>query len=553
MHLPLFRFHPAVPVIALLLLLLLPCLPAFAFDRIALHAPFDDKPPFSNIGTGGAAVGEPITIGANLSAIVTQITPGENVLRLDRTGTSTAATRVTFGLIDDMEATSTAGNGFVRIRLTLIPSALDDYSVMVRESDGSTQNFLHLLLQSDGDIRANDAAGNIPVNPLTYAAGDTLAIEVVFDMDAGTHSLSVNGDALYSGRAHGITARGIGRVLVGFGSPNNGAPIDLDEVWVEVEDTLPESILEARFDDRPLGPIGTGGAQAGEPDTINSHLTAVVVPLGGGNRALRVDGTVGAGVSQPMKFTPLSHIEIEHGRVEISARIRFDELDHYSIYVRESDTSAFQFLSLNLNPAGEIFALTQNGSLGFIGNYAADVFQLLSMSFDLDAGMVQVRLDDAVLLDYTPFGVTDRGIGAVHFSIPHSTVTGSRFLLDDLFIDTDLAYQVPAALAFTQQPGNTAPGTPIAPTVRVGVLNVFDDVVPDGTQVTLGINTGPAATLAGNLAATVAGEAQFPALSVDTVGSFTLRAVAGRAEWAISDEFQSAVPPTPEIFASGFE
>lgn len=221
--------------------------------------------------------------------------------------------------------------------------------------------------------------------------------------------------------------------------------------------------------------------------------------------------------------------------------------------MRESDSSAFQFLNLNLNPAGEIYAVTQNGTLGFIGNYTEDVFHLLSMSFDLDAGMVQVQLDDAVLLDYTPFGVTDRGIGAVHFSIPHSTQTGSRFLLDHVFIDTDMAYQIPAALAFMQQPGNTVPGTPIAPSVRVGVVNVFDEVVPDGTQVTLGINTGPPTTLTGHLATTVAGEAVFPNLTVANVGTFTLRAMAGRAPWAISGSFEIAAPLAPVIFGNGFE
>ena len=117
----------------------------------------------------------------------------------------------------------------------------------------------------------------------------------------------------------------------------------------------------------------------------------------------------------------------------------------------------------------------------------------------------------------------------------------------DLFIDTDEAFRVPVALAFVQQPGDTVQATPIAPAVRVGALNVFEELVPDGTEVTLDIESGPPATIDGNVAATVGGEASFPDLAVDGVGVFSLRATSGLAATAVSDTFESTLPPPPIV------
>ncbi len=401
------------------------------FGPSVLVAHFDDKTNGAPIGTGGAALGEPVHVPSNLSAIVTQISPGDQVLRLTRTSGTTSA-RARFELLDGMEVTE----GVVRIRLTL--SSLGPYSVLVRESGGSTQSFLTLSLTSAGFF-ANDAAGAIPTNPLSLQAGEPHRLELRFDMDAGTHQTTVNGQVLYTDRAHGITARGIGRVIVGHDANNYTHGIDLDSVRVMLDGPLPDRILDAHFDEHPLGPIGVGGAEVGEPVFIGQTLTADVVEAGGvGNRALEVEGHSGEESVQAMWWEALDGFEVETGVVEISARIRFDVLDRYVVLVRESSGSVPPFLSLNLDSLGNITATTAGGS-GAIGTYAAGVPYRLRLGFDMDAGTVEVALNDDILLPPTPHGVTDHGVGRFIIGANGLSQTGSQFLLDDLVIDTDAA------------------------------------------------------------------------------------------------------------------
>lgn len=401
------------------------------FGPSVLVAHFDDKTNGAPIGTGGAALGEPVHVPSNLSAIVTQISPGDQVLRLTRTSGTTSA-RARFELLDGMEVTE----GVVRIRLTL--SSLGPYSVLVRESGGATQSFLTLSLTSAGFF-ANDAAGAIPTNPLSLQAGEPHRLELRFDMDAGTHQTTVNGQVLYTDRAHGITARGIGRVIVGHDANNYTHGIDLDSVRVMLDGPLPDRILDAHFDEHPLGPIGVGGAEVGEPVFIGQTLTADVVAVGGvGNRALEVEGHSGEESVQAMWWEARDGFEVETGVVEISARIRFDVLDRYVVLVRESSGSVDPFLRLNLDTLGNITATTAGGS-GAIGTYAAGVPYRLRLGFDMDAGTVEVALNDDILLPPTPHGVTDHGVGRFIIGANGLSQTGSQFLLDDLVIDTDAA------------------------------------------------------------------------------------------------------------------
>lgn len=190
-----------------------------------LDVTLEDKTPGQPIGTGGAAANEPAAIGALIATVQTDPT-GNHVLRVDNDLSSTSARRLRFDLLDNVEIT----RGVLVINATLKPAGRDRYSILLRESDGSSRNFAQLNLSDQGGIAAGDAAGTIAVAPFSYAAGDTLRFELTFDLDAGTHSARVNGTALYADRAHGIVDRGIGRLLIGYQSNPIAHPFDLDDV-----------------------------------------------------------------------------------------------------------------------------------------------------------------------------------------------------------------------------------------------------------------------------------------------------------------------------------
>lgn len=204
-------------------------------ERVVLFAGFDDKTPGQPIGTGGAAVGEPIQVPLSqvLEAQVVQAGGDNNALRLTRLS-MTGGVYVRFQFLDNIEIR----RGVVTISLELRPRARSSHAVVIREAQSSTGIFLTLVLGADGSISARDAAsgGNYhAVAEDAYDAGETIEITLQFDMDARTGSawVSTLRDPLYLDRAHGVAAaRGVGSVLIGFPVGGNEEPFQVDNLIV---------------------------------------------------------------------------------------------------------------------------------------------------------------------------------------------------------------------------------------------------------------------------------------------------------------------------------
>lgn len=203
---------------------------------VLLDAHFNDKTPGEAIGTGGAALGEPYAVPEYLMATVVEIPGLDNALEVERIpGGYNTARMVTFQFIDNVEITS----GVVDISVVFTASALGSYQLQVREAFTSTKGFVNIRLSDDGRIRAYDAANQaILIQTRTYAAGVPVTLRLQFDMDAGTHSAWVDDEALYQNISHGITDRGVGKVMIGFPYATNYSPFLMDDLFVlhEYED-----------------------------------------------------------------------------------------------------------------------------------------------------------------------------------------------------------------------------------------------------------------------------------------------------------------------------
>jgi hypothetical protein len=123
-----------------------------------------------------------------------------------------------------------------------------------------------------------------------------------------------------------------------------------------------------------------------------------------------------------------------------------------------------------------------------------------------------------------------------------STVPGPEPAETD---DFDIIDDDPAALVFELQPTDTPRNQAIAPAVVVRVVNSSGDFLPEDntTEVAITRAAGPGgATLSGGGPTVVnGGEAVFPGLSIDTMGSgFELEAVdtGGQLDEAVSDPFE---------------
>lgn len=514
-----------------------------------LAADFDNRVPGATLGAGGAAVGEPSDLSA-LDGVIVQASPGDNFLRVSNNTGNTSGRSLRWDFLNDAEITE----GKVRIQFSMTPSALDRYSFGVRENGGSSRTFLGVTFSTSGTFSATDAAGVITVTNNSFSAGVELAVVIDFDMDAGTSQMTVNGLPVFSGRTHGIVDRGVGRVLTGYSSSHNATTFDLDDFLVEADVPLP-LVLDADFQDQPLGQaIGTGGAALGQPLSLSPGLLTEVVDDGMGNQGLRLQNPA-TGDARLARWEFLDRLEVTSGIVAFDVDVQFAIRDSYQINVRESVGSGSSFATVRFLPTGGISISDANGVAPPppTGYFAGQLYRL-RLIFDLDAATYSVLLDDTALLTDRAYGVsTGRGIGSIGLGFLSSATTSAALIMDDLQVGAADAPILPSQLAFLVEPTSGLINRPLEPAPEVGVVTVFDQVVPDGTMVEVAIASGPpGGNLTGTLEPTVAGTARFDNLRANLPGTYRLQARSGRATQTSLVDITIVVPPD-SIFGNGFE
>ncbi len=513
-----------------------------------LDANFNNRIPGDILGEGGAQVGEPSDISA-LDGVIVQQSPGDNFLRVSNNTGFTDGRSLRWDLLNDAEITT----GTVAFKFQFTPSALDRYSLGVRESGGSSRTFLAVTFSSNGTFSATDAAGVISVTNATYAANAELAVVMEFDMDARTSQMTVNGLPVFSGRSHGIVDRGVGRVLTGYNSGHGASPFDLDELTVDAPGPLP-LVLDANFDDKTVGqPIGTGGAQVGEPTAITTGLQTEVVENGVGNRGLRLRNA-GAGTAQSVRFQFLDNLEVDSGVIAFDFDVRFAIRDFYQFLVRERNTSSSNFASLRFFNDGTLALTDADGGVSLPPiSYNAGQLYRLRFIFDTDADTYSVLLDNTELVVDRAHTVSSRDVGAIAIGVLGNATAAAELTIDALQVGAEDAPLLPSELVFLVEPSVGLVGQPLSPALEVGVVNVFDGPVPDGIEVVVGIESGPGgATLNGAMEPVVAGTARFDSLRADTPGNYQLRARAGTSTRS-SLENISVLAPNDPIFRNGFD
>jgi hypothetical protein len=516
---------------------------------VQLQADFNHRTPGEALGAGGAALGEPSDLSA-LEGEILESSPGENYLLVKNNTGSTSGRNLRWDLIDSAEITS----GIVRFAFDFTPTALDRYSFGIRESGGSAFTFLSVTFSTSGTLSASDAAGVIAVTNNTYSANVVMHVVISFDMDAGTSDLTVNGNTVFSGRAHGITGRGVGRLLTGYGSGHSAQPFQVDNVVVTAPGPLP-LVLDADFDTQAVGqPIGYGGAALGEPSEASPGLTTEVIDAGMGNNILRLNAPV-TGSARSLRWQFLDNIEITTGIVAFDLDVAFGVLDSYQILVREAGGSGSSFANLRFLANG-VVSLSDGGGTAALPpvTYAANQVYRVRLIYDMDNATYSAMLDDTVLVENRPHGVsTGRGIGAIATGFLSSTAFGGPMFIDALQVGASDAENIASEIAFLVEPDSGTAKIALTPALEVGVLNVFDRPVGDGSIVGVEILSGPAgAALSGAIEPTVGGVARFDTLNVDLPGTYRLRALAGNV--AADSTTDIVVSPNQDfLFRNGFD
>jgi YVTN family beta-propeller protein len=185
-------------------------------DTVYLQADFDDKEIDAPIGTGGAAVGEPVYVGSQITAIVRDEpfpTPSLEIADNDDYAAGTAR----FEFLGGVEVSS----GMLYMAADLWFEEYEDFIVLVREQGSSACSFASIYFSDGGGVYIRDEGGDHGLVGL-YETGRIVPLMLVYDLDLGTYDFWFDGDLLLADEPHDVTTcSGIGSFLFGCGHDEN--------------------------------------------------------------------------------------------------------------------------------------------------------------------------------------------------------------------------------------------------------------------------------------------------------------------------------------------
>lgn len=179
---------------------------------VLLNANFNDEPIDQPIGTGGPELGQPISVFTGLSAIVRAAPLSTPSLEISESAGGSALP-ARFEFLGGEEVS----HGDLNVHLRIEAAQFDTFEVNVRERGTAAQKFANVVFTGFGDISASDKAGSLGVIG-SYSINTAYELGILFHMDDGTYDIKLDGAALVSARAHGVTTRGVGSVIVGTGT-----------------------------------------------------------------------------------------------------------------------------------------------------------------------------------------------------------------------------------------------------------------------------------------------------------------------------------------------
>lgn len=396
-------------------------LPVFSVD-------FNELTPGSFLNDGGSPFNEPSDLDG-LEAEVVEVTRGENLIHVQNEQVLPRTQLMRWDFLDGDELTE----GEVSISFDFTPSALDAYTIYFQEGGTSTRSFLNISFGSNGVIFASDENGVISVINNTYQAQTTQHIDIVFDLEAGLSSLSINGHTLFTDRAFGVDDRGIGSFLIGYFANSGNKPFTLDNIIIEQTKELP-LVLDADFENKSLGdPIGEGGPELGEPISIPSiGINTEVVSDLTGNQGLRVYRTP-SNSAKNLRWEFLNEREETKGIVVISAEVVFAEYDNYIFSIRKNGLSGSSFNTISFTDGADVSISDANGGMLNVANYQIKTNYLIKWVFDMDMGTYDLYFNDNLIVDSRQHGVTTgRGVGSLLTGFQSISTLNASFVIDNI-------------------------------------------------------------------------------------------------------------------------
>jgi hypothetical protein len=505
----------------------------------------------ADIGTGGAAEGEPVSVASELSASFVSSGGDARELRVERASIGGVPLLV-WQFLDDLNIS----DGLVFAEVDLIMRSATDSLFRIADSAGS--EILRVTTNASGTVYARFPDEMFFGTSIgSYEVDEPFRLGLLCNLDARNCSVALDHVWVVRSREFAPATPAdvdIGSFRTGLTAlASVGHAFDLASIQIRTSASTgtPASL---RFEQQP------SATPRREP--IDPAVTVRVLDPSGANVAdgytvqLEIEGPGDNFVTNDSAITSdglavFSSAEINDPATAIGLRARVldtlvpieglsDPFDvgpglarSMSWATQPTDALAGEALA----PALAVALLDIAGSPPAVGTEIALAIAE-GPSAAIASGALSVS-DSGGVVSFAGFSLDRAGDYRLMPGLT-SALDGPEFepVLSDWFTIHPAAA---ATASFVVQPTTSQVNLPIAPSVSLTVTDAFGNPVADGTLVELVIDSGPAAGLSGALASTVDGVAVFPDLALDQPGSYTLR---GRI-----DGVEPALQPVSESFS----
>ncbi len=198
------------------------------------------------------------------------------------------------------------------------------------------------------------------------------------------------------------------------------------------------TLLDANFDDKTVDePIGTGGAEVGEPIDVYAGLSATVREDPFPGHALEILRS-SEGSTAPVIFEFLDEASVDVGKVTVSFDVIIVTPDNYElITVYEQGFWSSTFAKIYTDASGNLRLSDASGYYGILGLYTYSQFYNFKLVFDCVADTYDLFIDDVPIVEDRAHGKSGVGIGRLAFKIVHSASLDSGFVIDELLVTAD--------------------------------------------------------------------------------------------------------------------
>ena len=446
---------------------------------VVMDANFDNRAAGSQLGRGGALLGEPVSGPFDmLDESVISEGAGDMAVRFPD-ARILGPSEMYFALRDNLAPV----DGQLTARWTITAESVDDYRISLRGADLGAE-LVTVVFTDAGEVGLVDANDLLITIFDSYLAGDTFDFMIELRVADGTYTLWRNGTPIIGSGDHGQGAHDVGSLV--FAHPDDGnatGAMVFDDLSVDWRPGDAPWLLDADFSDKPVGEvIQTRGAYYGEPVSLSGAEPYVAIGPPLGTKAL-VFEDLNDFSAQTARFEFFGGAEPTDQPVSISFALQVDQLDEYVVYVREQGTSAEVFLTVRLRESGQVQFSDAAGANYHIHNYTAGALQTVEMHFEPVLDVYSVWWNGERIIHRRAHGVVGREVGRIVFGHANDLDFDGILYLDRIRVHT------------LGQPVGVDDGTaPLAPATLLGAApNPFNPAteirfeLPDTAPVTLDI------------------------------------------------------------------